>query len=68
MKFLLVAINYFTTWIELEPLATIMVQQMQKFVWKYIVCRDRISHTILIYNSKHIIDKFLAELYVGIHI
>jgi len=43
-KFLLVAIDYFTKWIEAELLATIMTKKIQKFVWKSIVCRFGIPH------------------------
>nr|KYP76728.1 hypothetical protein KK1_020981 [Cajanus cajan] len=38
-KFLLVAIDYFTKWIEAEPLATITVGMVQKFLWKNIITR-----------------------------
>ncbi|XP_047178526.1 uncharacterized protein LOC124845470 [Vigna umbellata] len=37
-KFLLVAIDYFTKWIEAEPLATITAARVQKFVWT-LICR-----------------------------
>jgi len=33
VKFLIVAIDYFTKWIEVEPLATITAQQVQKFCY-----------------------------------
>lgn len=32
MKFLLVAVDYFTKWVEVEPLAKISAAQVQKFV------------------------------------
>jgi len=37
-KFLLVVVDYFTKWIEVEPLVKITAQQVQSFVWKDIVC------------------------------
>uniref|UniRef100_A0A2N9GMR1 Uncharacterized protein n=1 Tax=Fagus sylvatica TaxID=28930 RepID=A0A2N9GMR1_FAGSY len=34
LKFLVVAIDYFTKWVETEPLATITEKNIQNFVWK----------------------------------
>ena len=39
MKYLVVAIEYFTKWIEVEPIAQIMTHKITHFVWKNIVCR-----------------------------
>jgi len=39
MKYLIVAIEYFTKWIEAEPVAQITAHKVQHFVWKNIVCR-----------------------------
>jgi len=39
MKYLVVAIEYFTRWIEVEPVAQITTHKIQHFVWKNIVCR-----------------------------
>nr|GEY23421.1 Pro-Pol polyprotein [Tanacetum cinerariifolium] len=39
VKFLIVAINYFTKWIEAKPVASITGTQVKKFVWDNIVCR-----------------------------
>nr|KYP72700.1 hypothetical protein KK1_005300 [Cajanus cajan] len=38
LKFLLVAIDYFTKWIEACPLAKITTENVRKFTWKNIVC------------------------------
>lgn len=38
-KFLLVAIDYFTKWIEFEPLTTVSWRQIIKFMWKNIIAR-----------------------------
>lgn len=37
VKFLLIMVDYFTKWIEVEPLATITTQKVQKFAWKNII-------------------------------
>ena len=39
LKFLVVGIDYFTKWVEAEPLATITEKNIRAFVWKSIVCR-----------------------------
>nr|KYP38107.1 Gypsy retrotransposon integrase-like protein 1 [Cajanus cajan] len=39
LKFLLVAIDYFTKWIEACPLAKITTENVRKFTWKNIICR-----------------------------
>jgi len=39
MKYLVVAIEYFTKWIEAEPVTQITAHKIQHFVWKNIVCR-----------------------------
>ena len=38
-KFLLVIVDYFTKWIEAEPLATVTGMKMIKFMWKNILTR-----------------------------
>ncbi|GJW87638.1 reverse transcriptase domain-containing protein [Tanacetum coccineum] len=39
VKFLIVAMDYFTKWIEAKAMATISGDQVKKFVWDNIVCR-----------------------------
>lgn len=34
VKFVIVVIDYFTKWIEVEPLASISEAQCHKFLWK----------------------------------
>ena len=38
VKFLVVAIDYFTKWVEIGPLAVITEARIQHFVWKNLVC------------------------------
>ena len=52
MKFLLVAIDYFTKWVEAEAFATITETKVQNFVWKNIVCRFGIPRTIISDNGR----------------
>nr|GEU55977.1 reverse transcriptase domain-containing protein [Tanacetum cinerariifolium] len=43
VKFLIVAMDYFTKWIEAKAVATITGGQVKKFVWDNIVCRFSLS-------------------------
>ena len=52
MKFLLVAIDYFTKWVEAEALETITETKVQNFVWKNIICRFGIPRTIISDNGR----------------
>ena len=52
VRFLLVAIDYFTKWVEVEALATITKERIQSFVWKNIICRFGIPRTIILDNRR----------------
>ena len=46
-RYLLVGTNYVTKWIEVEPLENIIDADAKKFIWKNIVTRFRIPHTLI---------------------
>ena len=50
-KHLLVTVDYFTKWIEAEPLASISAKNVQNFVWKNIVCRFGVLNIIISDNE-----------------
>ncbi|GJW19942.1 reverse transcriptase domain-containing protein [Tanacetum coccineum] len=52
VKFLIVAIDYFTKWIEAKAVATITGNQVKKFVWDNIVCRFGLPGEIISDNGK----------------
>ncbi|GJZ53818.1 reverse transcriptase domain-containing protein [Tanacetum coccineum] len=56
VKFLIVAIDYFTKWIEAKPVATITGNQVKKFVWDNIVCRFGLLGEIISDNRKQFRD------------
>ena len=68
LKYLIVAIDYFTKWIEVEPLYTITTAQCWKFIWQNIITRYSILRSVIINNGTQFIDiKFkylLSELEV----
>ena len=45
---MLVGTDYFTKWVEAEPLANI---RPKKFVWKNIVTRFKVPHTLILDNG-----------------
>nr|GEW15757.1 reverse transcriptase domain-containing protein [Tanacetum cinerariifolium] len=56
VKFLIVAMDYFTKWIETKAVATITGRHVKKFVWDNIVCRLGISGEIISDNGKQFSD------------
>ncbi|GKA26363.1 reverse transcriptase domain-containing protein [Tanacetum coccineum] len=52
VKFLIVAMDYFTKWIEAKAVATISGTQVKKFVWDNIVCRFGLPGEIVSDNGK----------------
>jgi hypothetical protein len=69
LKFLVVVIDYFTKWVEAEPLATITEKNIQSFVWKAVICRFGIPRVLVSDNEKQFDNprfrQFSQEL--GIH-
>ena len=50
-KYLLVATDYFTKWIEAEPLAKIRDVDVKNFIWRNIITRFRIPRAIVVDNG-----------------
>ena len=51
-KFAVVAIEYFTRWIEARPLAKIASETVKKFFWRNIICRFGVPRTLTVDNGK----------------
>ncbi|XP_071906225.1 uncharacterized protein [Coffea arabica] len=51
-----VAIDYFTKWVETEPLRSITDLAVQKFFWKSVVCRFDLPRVIISDNSRQFAD------------
>ena len=51
LKFL-VSIDYFTKWVEAEPLATITEKNIRSFIWRCIICRFGIPRVLVSDNGK----------------
>ena len=50
-SYLLVGTDYFTKWVEAEPLANIRDVDAKKFIWKNIITRFRIPHFLISNNG-----------------
>nr|XP_025627610.1 uncharacterized protein LOC112720758 [Arachis hypogaea] len=68
VKYLIVGVDYFTKWIEAEPLATITAQRSRKFLYKNIVTRYGISHSIITDNGTQFTDSTLRNLVASMNI
>ena len=52
MQYAVVAVDYFTKWVEAEALASITSEKIKEFVYKNIVCQYGVPHTIISDNDK----------------
>ena len=68
VKFLLVAIDYFTKWVEAEALAMITEAKVRSFVWKNIVCRFGIPQTIISDNGRQFDSQGFKSFYSSLGI
>jgi len=62
MKYLIVAIEYFTKWIEAEPVAQITAHKVQHFVWKNIVCRFGVPRRLVSDNGTEFASLQMGKL------
>ncbi|GJV87667.1 reverse transcriptase domain-containing protein [Tanacetum coccineum] len=65
VKFLIIAIDYFTKWIEAKPVATIMDNQVKKFIWDNIVCGFGLPGEIVSDNGKQFRDNPFKDWSLG---
>ena len=50
----MVTVDYFTKWVEVEPLAIITSKKMQSFVWRFIICRNGMPQKLVSDNGKQL--------------
>ena len=62
MKYLIIAIEYFTKWIEAETVAQITTHRVQHFVWKNIVCRFGVPRRLISDNGTQFASQQLGKL------
>jgi hypothetical protein len=51
--FAVVAVEYFTKWIEDKPLTNVSSATIKKFFWRNIICRYRVPRHIIVDNAKY---------------
>jgi ribonuclease HI len=61
LKYVVVAVEYFSKWIEAKPLATITSVTVQNFFWQNIICRFGVPKAITVDNG----TQFDAEAFKG---
>nr|GEX94240.1 reverse transcriptase domain-containing protein [Tanacetum cinerariifolium] len=61
VKFFIVAMDYFTKWIEAKAVATITGGQVKKFIWDNIVCHFGIPGEIVSDNGKQFSDNSFKD-------
>ncbi|KAL0420484.1 UNVERIFIED_CONTAM: hypothetical protein Slati_3071300 [Sesamum latifolium] len=67
-KFLLVAIDYFTKWVEAEPLARITEGKVMKFLWKNIICHFGLPREPISDNGRQFQGRRIQDWCAGLHI
>ena len=60
-KYLLVCTNYFTKWVEAEPLANIRDVDVKRFIWKNIVTRFGVPYVLISDNGLQFNSKTLRK-------
>ncbi|XP_057425850.1 uncharacterized protein LOC130719235 [Lotus japonicus] len=68
LKHLVVAVDYFTKWIEAEPLATITSARIQRFFYKNIISRFGVPGVLITDNGTQFASQGFKELVDGLHI
>ena len=59
----MVAVDYFTKWVEAEALASITPIKIREFVYRNIVCRYGVPHTIVLDNDTQFDCEEFKEFY-----
>ena len=65
---MLVGTNYFTKWVEVEPLPNIKDVDAKRFFWKNIVTRFGIPHTLISNNDLQFDSKAFRRYYCDLGI
>ena len=68
VKFLLVTTEYFTKWVEVKELATIIEAKIQNFVWKNIICKFGIPRMIISDNGRQFDSQRFRDFYSSLGI
>ena len=67
-RYLIVATDYFTKWIEAEPLANIRDQDVKRFIWRNILTRFGVPNTLISDNGLQFDSKAFQRYYYELRI
>ncbi|KAI5343737.1 hypothetical protein L3X38_011613 [Prunus dulcis] len=62
-EMMIVATDYFTKWIEAEALSSTKEVDVERFIWKNIICRFRCSQSIVKENGTHIMGRQISAFF-----
>ncbi|XP_022027130.1 protein NYNRIN-like [Helianthus annuus] len=68
LKYLIVAVDYFTKWVEAKPLAKITGDNAKKILWEHIVCRFGLPLYLVSDNGTQFTDRIFQEWCTNLHI
>nr|XP_025660945.1 uncharacterized protein K02A2.6-like [Arachis hypogaea] len=68
IKYLIVAIDHYTKWIEAKPLATISSSNCRKFMWRQVITRFGIPEVVISDNGTQFTDKKFVKFLTGLGI
>ncbi|XP_020687591.1 uncharacterized protein LOC110103278 [Dendrobium catenatum] len=67
-KFIILAVDYFTKWVEAEPLAKITETNAKQFLWKNIICRFGIPAKVITDNGSQFTGRVFTAFCKDLHI
>ena len=67
-KFIIVAVEYYTRWVEAEALAKITAAAVEKFIWRNIICRFGLPHALITDNGTQFASARVTNFCAGFHI
>ncbi|KAJ0548437.1 putative nucleotidyltransferase, Ribonuclease H [Helianthus annuus] len=68
VKFIIVAVDYFTKWVEAKALASTMSNVVKRFIWKQIICRFGLPLRIITDNGTNFAADDLERWFKELHI
>ncbi|KAI0488819.1 hypothetical protein KFK09_028658 [Dendrobium nobile] len=67
-KFIILAVDYFTKWVEAEPLAKITEANAKQFLWRNIICRFGIPAKVITDNETQFTGRVFTIFCKDLHI
>ncbi|KAM1579514.1 hypothetical protein ACFX1Z_040946 [Malus domestica] len=60
---MIVTTDYFGKWVEAEPMTTTTQADIERFIWRNIICRFGILQSFITYNGPQFVGKVLAKFF-----